>query len=324
MTPTLPFDSSLSSIKIAVKEWDRVKMAGTDFTVFDEGVEEIRVDYRGALGARRGVLIFPDHRDVMDVRLSSAEALMGAPPLLRTLTLDCSIQSAHRIELVSVLLPMYVTQWARNRLAETQATGRKLALNRAEELIVAEEPDRDDPATLLEVARILLDRMALDYFGYALGEWQVSRGGPGKPAGKQAKAVSVALEQLWREELAAPYLCIFTQAFWVNAQQKTPSKAKLLFKTPVVLKKPGSPLYHFANVLLEIIESPIWVATETAHMLKRAWSGNAETIKLERLALATAMKAVFMRRFPVDTVFTVNCLGKNGKFTNSGHFWIFK
>ncbi len=91
MTPTLSFDSLLSSIKIAVKEWDRVKMAGTNFTVFDEGVEEIRVDYHGALGARRGVLIFPDRRNVMDVRLSSAEALMGAPPLLRTLTLDCSI-----------------------------------------------------------------------------------------------------------------------------------------------------------------------------------------------------------------------------------------
>jgi hypothetical protein len=176
----------------------------------------------------------------------------------------------------------------------------------------------------VDVARILLESMAVTYHNYVQGGWCYSAGVAGKPAGREAMAVSVAVEKLWREEVEAPFFCIFTHAFWQHASNETAGRP-LKFRVPVILKKPGGPLFHFANVLLDIIESPIWAPTETADMLRKAWSAGADeqTRKLERLALATAIKTVLMRRCPLDTTFAVHTLGKKGKFTGSNQLWKF-
>ena len=324
---SMPFSGPLNSIEHAVRQ--HAQASQTPVSDFCKEVEATRLAYQSALGARKGRQVYPENRDPMDFPLGSAEALMGARPLMRTLTLDCNIMSPHLVEHVEVLLPWQVTAWAQDRLAEFQRTRRPIAPDSAEVLVSADnapvDHNGDEPANIVDVARILLESMAITYFNYVQGGWRYSAGGAGKPAGREAMAVSVAVEKLWREELHAPFLCIFTHAFWLQASDETAGSPALTFRVPVILKKPGGPLFHFANVLLDIIESPIWAPTETADMLRKAWSAGSDeqTKKLERLALATAIKTVFMRRFPLDTTFAVHTLGKKGKFTGSTQFWKF-
>ena len=346
----LPFDACLKAYEASLQGW----LTRQDKKVppaLSMEIKRLRESYAGTFGAR-----FWDNMPALHMldmpptgEVTSAEALMGVSRPKRAWTLDCNLQSPHIVSGVVVVLPWKVKDWAQAQLARALAAQRNLAEEdgsvavRAEELleplleggadVVMEDDDEEERAaaqeetkrcTLIDTARMLLMQAARDWVMYVLGRWTHKTGRAGNPPGRQAMKLAAAMEEQWNNEKDAPYLCIYNKAFWQKAQESTPQCPSLSFSKSTALSKRGPQLFHFGMQLLTMLESPLWKGTAASDMLGKALTLQDDgTRQYERVALATAMKAVLSGRFPIDTVFVLHCMS-DGKFTGAFKLWEYR
>jgi hypothetical protein len=349
--PVLPFDATLRSLRSSITEWEKSRGVAHSEAVASE-IAQVQNDFAASFGARLWEKGMPESSilDVPSHELYSAEALMGANHRRpqRQWTLLCNLLAPHIVSSYVVLLPTRVIEWCRQETAAMLAGRRRteelteVIAARAEHLVDAEQQEpvveledeeaeeADQPpqqqekrCTVQDTARLLLEQTGRDYEEYAVGRWTSKTGVSGNPPGRQPMMVAQAVDELWNAEESAPYMCIFTKQFWVDAEKKTPGcRPKFTFSKPRVLKGAGAPLLHFTMKILEMVESALWRGTTANHMLRNALSQDQATLQFERIALATAMKAVLNSRFPMDQVFALHCMS-DGKFTGAAKMWKF-
>jgi hypothetical protein len=343
----LPFDACLKGFGTSFGEWLASKGEKVP-PLFSTEMKRLRESFEGTFSGRlweematEGIIGMPTRE------VNSAEALMGAIRPQRAWTLECNLESPHRVNGVVVVLPWNVIEWAKAQLALGLLARRNLAEEdgsvaaRAEELLEpqqergADEEMEDDEeraaaqeemkrCTLIDTATLLLAQTARDLVMYVLGRWTHKTGRAGNPPGRHAMKLAAAVEEQWNNERDAPYLCIYDKAFWQKAQRSTPACGLLNFSKSTALSKRGAELFHFGMQLLTMLESPLWKGTAASDMLGKALTLQDEgTRQYERVALATAMKAVLNGRFPIDTVFVLHCMS-DGKFTGAFKLWEYR
>jgi hypothetical protein len=335
--PQLPFVSALEKASQAIKAWAKTHAYVLPVD-FGPEVEQSIGRYRASIGGKLWGKESPSRSpgDMPDEWLTSAEALMGVTKRpAQTWGLLSTVESPIQLDRIEVVLPWYVREWVKQKLAQARPARRGVEERAAdhvastevlvEEVAAVAGQVAEEGAAFLDVARLLIESTAMGYFQYALGQWESmpdgTKGGRGTQPGRQAMQVAEAVKALWLAEENFPYGCIFTKEFWVKASAESRGKPKQHFGVPHGTRD-GNRMYHLSMALLKMLESRIWQGTTAAVMLNNALSGSEEERALQKVALATAMKGVFRRRFPVGTVFAVHAMS-NEKFTGAGRFWVF-